>query len=267
MLIDLSGDAPIDSTSATNAHLENDLSCRIVVGIATSPTTEPQLALAQLLAQIKAVLISLLSYALQTPLSTIQTTVETLLEGDTIPAQAQRSMIQLSLTELNRLALLVESFLSYTNQIWALTLDFAQFRPSKQSATYLKSMFAALPDTFKGAQPWIEEASARLRPFLDAVSNIQGDLSELIWPQERALLEQAWRQTLAIVNHELRSPFTTLKICLETLETESDASIADRLAFLEIASEDLKRLGSLGQDLELLSRLSASPDKSGFAQS
>lgn len=221
------------------------------------PSTEPQLALAQLLAQLRGVLISLLSYTLQTPLSTVQTTVETLFEGDTIPAQAQRSMIRLSLTELNRLSLLVESLLAYINQVWALTLDFAQFRPSKQSAAYLRSMFAALPDTFKAAQPWIEEASARLRPFLDAVSNVQGDFAELIWPQERALLEQEWRQMLAIVNHELRTPFTTLKVCLETLEAETEASVTDRLTFLEIASDDINRLGLLGQDLELLSRLSA----------
>lgn len=233
------------------------MSCRIVARVTASTATEPQLALAQLLAQIRGVLISLLSYTLQTPLSTIQTTVETLFEGDIIPAQVQLSMIQLSLAELNRISVLVESFLAYINQVWALTLDFAQFRPSQQSATYLKSMFAALPDTFKEAQPWIEEASARLMPFLDAVSNTQGERAELIWPQERALLEQEWRQTLAIVNHELRTPFTTLKVCLETLEAEADASLTDRMAFLEIASDDIKRLGSLGQDLELLSRLSA----------
>ncbi|MEO0375296.1 MAG: ATP-binding protein [Cyanobacteria bacterium P01_A01_bin.17] len=257
MLIDLLGGAPVGSTSATNAHLETALSCRIVARITALPAAEPHLALAQLLAQIRGVLISLLSYTLQTPLSTIQTTVETLFEGDIIPAQAQLSMIQLSLAELNRISVLIENFLSYINQVWALTLDFAQFRPSQQSATYLKSMFAALPDTFKEAQPWIEEASARLMPFLDAVSNIQGERAELIWPQERALLEQAWRQMLAIVNHELRTPFTTLMVCLETLETDADASLTDRLAFLEIASDDIKRLGSLGQDLELLSRLSA----------
>jgi len=257
MLVDLLGDAPADSTSAPPAHLETALSCRIVAGLAALPATELQLALAQLLAQIRGVLISLLSYTLQTPLSTIQTTVETLFEGDTIPAQAQRSMIRLSLGELNRLSLLVESFLSYINKVWALTLDFAQFRPSKQSATYLKSMFAALPDTFKEAQPWTEEASVRLMPFLEAVSTIKCDHAELIWPQERALLEQEWRQVLAIVNHELRTPFTTLRVCLESLEDEVDASITDRLAFLEIASDDIERLGSLGQDLELLSRLSA----------
>ncbi len=243
------------SALGMNDHLGTALSCRIVAG-ASSPATEPQQALAQLLAQIRGVLISLLSYSIQTPLSTIQTTVETLFEGDTIPAQAQRSMIELSLSELNQLSLLVERFLSYVNQVWALTLDFAQFRPSKQSATYLKSMFAALPDNFIEAQPWIEEASARLIPFLDAVSSAQSDRTELIWPQKRALLEHEWRQTLAVVNHELRTPLTTLKVCLETLEVEADAAVADRVTFLEIASDDLKRLGSLVQDLELLSRLS-----------
>ena len=45
-------------------------------------------------------LTSRLSYRLQTPLSTIQTAVETLADGDMIPAQAQRSRLDLGLSEL-----------------------------------------------------------------------------------------------------------------------------------------------------------------------
>lgn len=245
------------SPAMGRGNLEADLSCRIVAGAAVIPAGDPRQALAQLSEQIRSVLISLLSYSLQSPLSTIQTTVETLFEGDTIPAQAQRSMIELSLLELNKLSLLVESFLSYVNQVWALTLDFSQFRPSQKAATYLKSVFAALPDTFEHAQPWIEEASIRLMPFLKAMSAGYGDLAELIWPQERDLLEQEWRQTLAIVGHELRTPFTTLRVCLETLAAEGEAPAAAKQALLEVASDDLNRLRLLGQDLELLSRLSA----------
>lgn len=255
--MELLADAPMCSTLSRREHLGADLYCRIVAGGAAIPARDPRLALAQLLAQIRAVLISLLSYELQTPLSAIQTTVETLFEGDTIPAQAQRSMIQLSVTELHKLSLLVESFLSYVNQVWALTLDFSQFRPSQKAPVYLKAVFAALPDTFESAQPWIESASARLMPFLNALSADRGDQAELMWPQERTLLEKEWRQTLAIVNHELRTPFTTLKVCLETLESEEDAPAAARQALLEVASDDLNRLRLLGQDLELLSRLSA----------
>lgn len=256
-LIDRLGDASADSLSPGNEYLGAALSCRIIAGATAIPATAPQLALAQLLAQIRGVLISLLSYEIQSPLSTIQTTIETLFEGDIIPAQAQRSMIQLSLAELNRLSLLVESFLLYVNQVWALTLDFSQFRPSKNADTYLMSMFAALPDTFEGQQPWIGDASTRLMPFLKALSAGSDNRAALIWPQERALLEAEWRQTLAIVNHELRTPFTTLQVCLETLESEGEAPAAARLALLEVANDDLERLGKLGQDLELLSRLAS----------
>lgn len=234
------------------------VSCRLIPSNRiASQTVGSYLAFTQLIEQIRGVLISLLSYELQTPLCAIQTTVETLLEGDTIPAQAQRSMVQLSLSELNRITQLVESFLIYANKVWALTLDFAQFRPSRTAATYLKSMFATLPTEFEKGQIWTDLATARLQPFLTALSDGHSDRAELIWAHERDLLEQEWQQTLAIINHEVRSPFTTLKVCLETLENDGTTPLSARIALLSVAKDDLERLSSLSQDLEFLSRLAS----------
>ncbi|MGD1899879.1 MAG: ATP-binding protein [Phormidesmis sp.] len=250
-------DIPIAATTTALEQQEVELVCQFLPQPRISSLTGAQFKLAKLLEQIRGVLISLLSNELRTPLCTIQTTIETLSEGDTIPAQAQRSMIQLSLTELNRLALLVESFLSYANQVWALTLDFAQFRPSRTAATYLNSMFAALPNTFSRDQSWLKDARKRLRPFLAALCDEGSGRDELIWAEERILLEDEWRQALAIINHELRTPFTTLKVCLETLESEGASPASVRLALLTVAEDDLKRLETLSRDLELLSRLDA----------
>ena len=252
-----------DLTSAASAitvessEQETALACRLISVRHVAPTQSSYLAFTQLLEQIRGVLVSLLSYELQTPLCVIQTSVETLCEGDTIPAQAQRSMVQLSLSELERITLLVEDFLLYANEIWALTLDFAQFRPRRTAAAYLKSMFSKLCKSFEKDQRWIKVATARLQPCLSELLADQSSQTELIWSEERNLLEREWRQTLAIVNHELRTPFTTLKVCLETLESDGITPLSARLALLAIAEDDLERLRGLSQDLELLSRLTA----------
>lgn len=76
-------------------------------------------------------------------------------------------------------------------------------------------------------------------------------------PQQVALLEQGRRQIFAIVNHELRTPFITLQVCLETLQSEEALFAEVQQALLEVACGDLKRLCAMVQDLELLCRLEA----------
>lgn len=233
------------------------LACRMVTGLPIQPASDPYVALAQLLKQVRGVLISLLSYELQTPLSIIQTTVETLSEGDTIPAQAQRSMIQQALSELNGLCHLVETFLDYANHVWAIAMDCALLRDDVSAPVCLKSMFSPLPDSFEHAQSGMDIASQHLLPFLEAMTQRQWPITDAAATQQRLMLEQEWQQVLAIVNHELRTPFTTLKVCLETLESEGDVPVEARQSLLSVANDDLKRLQSLTYDLALLSRLAA----------
>ncbi|MDJ0702879.1 MAG: HAMP domain-containing sensor histidine kinase [Leptolyngbyaceae cyanobacterium MO_188.B28] len=236
---------------------ESASTCRIFVGLAAEPSNVPQLALVQLLEHIRSGLILLLSYELQTPLSTIQTAVETLADGAAMPAQAQRSLLDLALSELNQLCHSVEGRLAYATQLWSMTLDFAQFGSDQATTVYLNSIFTALPEATEGYQPWMETTRTLLTLFLQVIEDESNDAPKTIPPQQIALLDQGRRNVLAIVNHELRTPFTTLQVCLETLQSEVEPSIDTRQALLEVACEDLKRLCVLVRDLELLCRLEA----------
>ncbi|MEM6353037.1 MAG: HAMP domain-containing sensor histidine kinase [Cyanobacteria bacterium P01_D01_bin.14] len=209
----------------------------------------------QLLDHIRSVLVSLLSYEFQTPLSTIQVAVETLADGDTMPAQAQRSVLDLALAELKQLCEAVEGFLAYANQLWSNTLDFVQCRSDPATSAYLDSIFTALPEVLAGYQPWMAAARQRLMPFLAEMESGVNVTADPVAPEQIWLVDQAKRDVLAIVNHELRTPLTTLQVCLETLQVEEEPHMEDRQALLSIASGDLKRLCVLVQDLELLCRL------------
>ncbi|MGB7084328.1 MAG: ATP-binding protein [Phormidesmis sp.] len=229
----------------------------MTIGLAAEPSAEPEQALVQLLEHIRSVLISLLSYRLQPSLSTIQVAVEMLSEGDTMPAQAQRQALELSLDELYRLHSAVEGFLDYFTQIWSMTLDFIQIRSDTEVSVYLHSLFESLPEGLEGYQPWIATIKTRLTPFLQKMAKQDDGAVGLARSQQIALLEQERRQVLAIVNHELRTPFSTLQVCLETLQEEEDLSEKNRQTLLEVACTDLDRLSALVRDLDLLCRLKA----------
>ncbi|MDJ0705937.1 MAG: HAMP domain-containing sensor histidine kinase [Leptolyngbyaceae cyanobacterium MO_188.B28] len=223
---------------------------------APSRLEEQPFKLVQLLDHVRCGLISRLSYRLQTPLSTIQTAVETLAEGDMIPAQAQRSLLDLALSELEQACRSVEVLLADAAQIWSTTLDDVHFRSHPTAIPCLNSASTVLLEDLEGSQPRMESAGTRILclPGIDDEGDGEDKLNPLL---PVALSVQGNRDVLAIVNHELRTPLTTLQVCLETLQNEVESSIDARQAFLEVASADLKRLCGLVRDLELLCRLEA----------
>ncbi len=68
-------------------------------------------------------------------------------------------------------------------------------------------------------------------------------------------VEQMQRNLIAIVGHELRTPLSTIQVCLESLATEIDMPLDMQQTMLEIALSDSERLRKLVQDFLLLSRL------------
>ncbi|NJK41037.1 MAG: GAF domain-containing protein [Acaryochloridaceae cyanobacterium SU_2_1] len=70
-----------------------------------------------------------------------------------------------------------------------------------------------------------------------------------------AALEQTRSNLIAIVGHELRTPLSTIQVCLESLDSEPDISPVFRQVLLSTALEDLGRLRNLIQDILILSRL------------
>ena len=68
-------------------------------------------------------------------------------------------------------------------------------------------------------------------------------------------LEKTQSNLIAIVGHELRTPLSTIRVCIESLATEPDMPIEFQQIMLETALEDSERLRKLVQDFLTLSRL------------
>jgi len=68
-------------------------------------------------------------------------------------------------------------------------------------------------------------------------------------------LERTQSNLIAIVGHELRTPLSTIQVCLESLATEPDMPLNFQQIMLETALEDSERLRKLVQDFLTLSRL------------
>lgn len=73
--------------------------------------------------------------------------------------------------------------------------------------------------------------------------------------QKLTAIEQAQNNIIAIVGHELRTPLSTIQVCLESMADEPDMAPAFRQVMLDEAMGDSKRLRKLIQDFLLFSRL------------
>lgn len=70
-----------------------------------------------------------------------------------------------------------------------------------------------------------------------------------------AAIEQTQNNLIAIVGHELRTPLSTIQVCLESLATEPEMPQECQQVMLDIALADSERLRKLVQDFLLLSQL------------
>ena len=73
--------------------------------------------------------------------------------------------------------------------------------------------------------------------------------------QQLADLERTRSNLIAITGHELRTPLSTIRVCLESLLTEPDMSEDLRQVMLDTALTDAERMRKLVQDFLTLSRL------------
>ncbi len=89
------------------------------------------------------------------------------------------------------------------------------------------------------------------------VALIQADAYENVTRlnQELADLDQAKTNLIAITGHELRTPLSTIQVCLESLATEPDMSPDIRQIMLDTALHDAARLRQVVEDLLMLTRL------------
>jgi len=73
--------------------------------------------------------------------------------------------------------------------------------------------------------------------------------------QQLEALERTRSNLIAITGHELRTPLSTIQVCLESLATEPDMPQELRQVMLDAAMEDAERMRKLIQDFLTLSRL------------
>jgi len=73
--------------------------------------------------------------------------------------------------------------------------------------------------------------------------------------QQLEALERTRSNLIAITGHELRTPLSTIQVCLESLATEPDMPQELRQVMLDAAMEDADRMRKLIQDFLTLSRL------------
>jgi len=73
--------------------------------------------------------------------------------------------------------------------------------------------------------------------------------------QQLADLERTRSNLIAITGHELRTPLSTIRVCLESLLTEPDMTADMRQIMLDTALTDAERMRKLVQDFLTLSRL------------
>ncbi len=83
----------------------------------------------------------------------------------------------------------------------------------------------------------------------DAYSNLE-DLN-----QQLAALDRTRSNLVAITGHELRTPLSTIQVCLESLAAEPDMPLEMRQIMLKTALSDSERMRKLVQDFLTLSRL------------
>lgn len=79
------------------------------------------------------------------------------------------------------------------------------------------------------------------------------DLEEL--NEQLEALDRTRSNLVAIVGHELRTPLSTIQVCLESLATEPDMSPELSQVMLNTALDDAERMRNLVQDFLTLSRL------------
>ena len=73
--------------------------------------------------------------------------------------------------------------------------------------------------------------------------------------QQLAALDRTRSNLIAITGHELRTPLSTIRVCLESLFTEPDMPAEMQQAMLQTAIDDSERMQRLVQDFLTLSRL------------
>ncbi|MGC1310340.1 MAG: DICT sensory domain-containing protein [Phormidesmis sp.] len=111
----------------------------------------------------------------------------------------------------------------------------------------------AEPATWEDDEVMLTEAIANQLSVALIQAEAYANLEDL--NQQLADLERTRSNLIAITGHELRTPLSTIRVCLESLLTEPDMDADMRQIMLDTALTDAERMRKLVQDFLTLSRL------------
>ena len=111
----------------------------------------------------------------------------------------------------------------------------------------------ALPQTWNKNDISLVEAVAAQLSVAVIQAEAYANLESL--NQQLAALDRTRSNLIAITGHELRTPLSTIRVCLESIFTEPDMPADMRQAMLQTAMDDSERMQRLVQDFLTLSRL------------
>ena len=218
-----------------------------------SSTAFPLEAIEQLeeLERLESYLIALVGYELWTPLSTIQVTLESLASEPEMPAACQQVLLEIALTEVTQLQQMIQQSLN------SCQLEGASPHDSSRSSNAQES---TLHDTLmKAVEQYPSKSILNTHGLRDETPQplflstpVEGGDSAGRTSLE--VLEHKRNNIVAIVGHELRTPISTIQVCLESLASQPQIPPHFRTAMLEIALADVGRLHQLIKDFFILSR-------------
>ena len=131
----------------------------------------------------------------------------------------------------------------------------------KVPVIYQEQLMGMLDLHHCGSKPyhWQEDELAMVKAIATQVgvaliqAEAYANLEEL--NQQLAALDRTRSNLVAITGHELRTPLSTIQVCLESMATEPDMSPELRQVMLDTALADSERMRKLVQDFLTLSRL------------
>ena len=115
------------------------------------------------------------------------------------------------------------------------------------------------PDRGRSRSEWVEADIELVKTVAVqiGVALIQAEAYENLTKLNEQLenLDRAKSDLIAVTGHELRTPLSTIQVCLESMASEPDMEPEIRQVMLDTAIQDAERLRTLVQDFLTLSRL------------
>ncbi|WP_017652318.1 DICT sensory domain-containing protein [Fortiea contorta] len=127
--------------------------------------------------------------------------------------------------------------------------------PIRYQGNWLGMLELHHPETYLWTEDDVAFVEAIATQLAVALMQAQAYTNLATFNRQLLDLERTQNNLIAIVGHELRTPLSTIRVCLESLVTEPEMPLDLQQMMLQTALDDAERLRKLIQDFITLSRL------------